>query len=951
MRSVLRKHRARWRWILAAGAILAGTFSGVLDRVDLDIIDLRSTLVSREASGEVVVVGIDAQSIEALRQWPWPRRYHAGLIDRLLEADARRIAIDIDFSSSSNEVDDGALRLALARAGPARVSLPFFRQSQPDADGSLQVVETGPHPQFASLAALSNVNVTPDVDGLVRHYPLGESLGGVQHPALAVWATGDDSTSTQEELHPGRIAVDFSIDVETIPYVGFVDVLEGRFDPAWFRGRIVLIGAIDVSLGDFVATPRYRALPGVMFHALAAETLLLDRPLLVLDARPLGVALALLALVLGRRLERMRWRRAALLTTGAALLAVAAATAGQILAGWTFELDAVLISSVAVNAALSQRHLALLHLRRQVAARRAERRHRLVEGIVANSFDGILTCSAAGRVLSANPAAAAIFGAAPAEIVGRELGALLPTIAGRLIASCRNSRDYRGMVTLARPGPGQQTLEVVLSTFLDARIGSVVGILVLRDVSELRATAAALDHLRHHDQPTGLPNRALFERRLDASITAARLANARVDCVVVTMDGLAEIDSVTLADEVVLCLGDRLRQLAGDSAAVARTGPFEFAIEVPDRACGDVAFLARLVEACSEPCRVGGQSLGVELRLGAARYPDHAADARNLVRCAAVAARHAEAGHVHVARYDPSLDRRLQRRRSLLTALRAAIGERAFSVVYQPKVHAGSLALGGLESLVRWSDRAFGPVSPVEFIPIAEEAGLIDDLTRIVVAQVMQDQAALAAGGLVVPVAINLSGRSLGAADGGRSLVEHAVSLGARPATIAFEVTETAVMQDPTFAVALLRQLRDSGFEVMLDDFGTGYSSFSLLRELPLSGLKLDRSLVRAVPGDRSGDDVVASIVELARRLDLRTVAEGVESVVDLRRLRSLGCDTVQGYLTGRPMSPAALAEWHDKGGARFAVASAAAPDRTAPAAGPASPAAGQESRELAVVD
>ncbi len=951
MRSVLIRHAARWRWILAAVAILAGTFSGVLDRVDLDIIDLRSGLVSREASGEVVVVGIDAQSIEALRQWPWPRRYHATVIDRLLAADARRIAIDVDFSSASNEVDDAALRRALARAGPARVSLPFFRQMQPDADGSLRVVETGPHPQFAPLVALSNVNVLPDVDGLVRHYPPGEALEGAQHPALAVWAIGGDGVATVERLPPGPIAVDFSIDVETVPYVGFVDVLEGRFDPAWFQGRVVLIGAIDLSLGDFVATPRYRALPGVMFHALAAETLLLDRPLRVLDARPFGVVLALLALVLGRRLELLRWRRAALLTTGAAVLAVALASAGQILAAWTFELDAVLVGWVAVNAALAQRHVALLRLRRRVAARRAERRHRLVEGIVANSFDGILTCSAAGRVLSANPAAAAIFDAAPAQLVGRELGALLPTIAGRLIESCSLSRDFRGTVALARPGSGQQTLEVVLSTFLDARIGSVVGILVLRDVSELRATAAALDHVRHHDQLTGLPNRVLFERGLEASIAAARIAGVKVDCVVVALEGLAEIDSATLADEMVVQLGDRLGRLAGDGAALARTGPFEFAIEVPQRAGDDGAFLSRLVEAAGEPCRVGGQSLGVELRLGVASYPAHAADARNLVRCATVAARHAEAGPVHVAPYDPSLDRRLQRRRSVLSALRSAIGEQAFTVVYQPKVHAGSLALAGLESLVRWNDPAFGPVSPAEFVPIAEEAGLIDELTRLVAAQVMRDQAVLAAGGLAVPVAINLSGRSLGAADGGRSLVDHVIGLGARPATIAFEVTETAVMQDPTVAVALLGQLRDAGFEVMLDDFGTGYSSFGLLRDLPLSGLKLDRALVRAVPGDRSGDDVVASIVELARRLDLKTVAEGVESAADLRRLRGLGCDTLQGYLTGRPMLPAALVEWHGRGGARSAVASAAAPDRTAPAAGPVRPAAGQGQRQLAAVD
>lgn len=944
--------RTRWRWILAAGAILGGTFSGVLDRADLDVIDLRSNLVDHDASGRVVVVGIDAQSIAALRQWPWPRRHHAALIDRLFDAGARRIAIDIDFSSVSNEADDAALGLALDRVGPARIALPFFRQQQPAADGSLLVVETGPHPLFASRAALANVNVVPDADGLVRHYPRSELLAGIRRSSLAVWATGGDRATALENVRPDSIAVDFSIDVETIPYVSFVDVLEDRIDPAWFQDRIVLVGAIDAALGDFVATPRYRALPGVILHALAAETLLLDRSLRVLDSRFVCAIVALLVLVLGRRLERLSWRRAALSATGAAVALGGLATSGQILAAVTFELDAVLIGCIVVNVALTQRHVALLRLRRRVAARKAERRRRLVEGIVANSFDGILTCSTAGRVLSVNRAAVEIFGAVPAHLVGRSLVELLPEVATELLAHCRDSRDYRGTVTLERSAQGRQTLEVVLSTFLDARIGGVVGILVLRDVSETRATTAALDHLRHHDQPTGLPNKALFERNLAARIAEACAGNGRVGCIVVAIDGMAEIEGATLADEVIAMLADRLARVGGDTAALARISPFEFAVEVPRWTAldPDPAFLPLLVETLGEPLRVGGQTLGLDLRFGVASYPDHAADARNLIRCAAVAARHGQPGRALVAVYEPSLDRRLQRRFSLLSSLREAIGNRAFSVVYQPKVEVDSLALCGLEALLRWTDRNFGPVSPAEFIPIAEEAGLIDDLTRIVVAQVMRDRTVLAAGGCAVPVAINLSGRSLGAADGGRSLVDYAISVGAVPEKIAFEITETAVMQDPTVAVALLGQLRDLGFEVMLDDFGTGYSSFSHLRELPLSGLKLDRALIRAVPGDRSGDDVVASIVELARRLGLKTVAEGVESMADLRRLRSLGCDTVQGYLTGRPMSPAALAEWHGKGGARSAVASAAAQDRRAPAAGPARSAAGQGSRELATV-
>ena len=462
-----------------------------------------------------------------------------------------------------------------------------------------------------------------------------------------------------------------------------------------------------------------------------------------------------------------------------------------------------------------------------------------------------------------------------------------------------------------------------MSTFLDDKIGSMVGVLVLHDVSEARATAAALDHLRHHDPLTGLPNKLLFERNLETMIDAARQASGSVRCIVIAIESLAEITVETLGDGIVAAVGQRLRQTVDVGVACARIGSVDFAFALPEQPTTE-AMITKIKASLVDTYEVDGQQFSLDLKLGAASFPKDAAEARNLVRCATVAARCAQSGGNEVAAYQLPTDHNLKRRFTMLSALRRAIQEHDFSVrvpAQGRRSHARPSRLRSLGPLAGATD--FGAVSPAEFVPIAEDAGLIDDLTHAVVARVIQDQPQLTQGGLHVPVAINISGRSLSTTDGGRSLFRHIMERCADPAKLAFEITETAIMDDPDRAVALLQQLKDGGFEVMLDDFGTGYSSFGRLRELPLHGVKLDRSLVHLAPGDQSGEEVIASVIELTKRLGLSTVAEGVETIAELDRLRHLGCNLIQGYLTGQPMAATTLIEWARAGGARSLVSQA----------------------------
>ena len=269
---------------LVALLVSALYLSGWLELIELDLLDMRAGLQARAASGELLVVAIDPASLRALNGWPWPRRYHAEVLNRLLAAGARRVAFDIDFSSSSTPEDDAAFAAALARAGPDRVALAVHRQWLHD-----QLFDTAPLPGFIRHASATSINVQPDPEGRIRRVLTASIWADTTVPTMPAWLTG------AEALPPGEVLIDFSIDPATIPMLSFVEVLAGRFDPAIVAGKSVLIGAAAIELGDWRSVPRYRALPGPLLQGLAFETLIQDRVLHRLDGSAVVLAVGLLA--------------------------------------------------------------------------------------------------------------------------------------------------------------------------------------------------------------------------------------------------------------------------------------------------------------------------------------------------------------------------------------------------------------------------------------------------------------------------------------------------------------------------------------------------------------------------------------------------------------------------------------------------------------------------------
>ncbi len=904
----------RWRW-LPRGIVVACLTYGIsaiggLDFLDRLLTDARMELGARKATGKVVIVGIDAESLRHFDQWPWPRRYHAMLIDRLLEAGAARIGVDIDFSSRSIPEDDRLLAAALERGGPARIALPVFRQHQPAADGSTTIFETAPLPGFRPYVTEAMANVIPDPDGLIRWLEPGRGSDRILLPTFAGWLAGEGSDGRSSP----RNLVDFGIEIATVPYFSYHDILSGRFPPDALQGRLVLVGAVDVSLGDHVTVPRYRALPGVAFHALAAESLLQGRLVHSPDGRWIDVAAAGGTFLFWWLLSVLTPRR----QVAAGILVIVVVGLGTLIAQtwWGVAVaTAAVLAGLAVAALLKliEHFCELAELRRD-AAQMAAQRHALFVRVVESSLDGIVVFDQHAAILSCNGVAAKFFDRRPDTIRGGRLCDILPEDEERLLKALDAGSSFSAERHFVIENGIRVATQMILNP-LDGQGFGKLGIVTLQDVSARKTQTDALIHMATHDALTGLANRTKFLDRLGDTCEQSRRTQAGFAMLLIDLDRFKEVnDSLghSIGDRLLQDLALRLTRLLGRGQLSARLGGDEFAVLVngPESEAQSLAQAQDLLDAIRRPFAIAEQSIEVDASIGIARFPEHAQDAEMLIQCADIAMYQAKRSRSGFAVYDAIADIRSKRRLALMADIRQAIADRQLHLCYQPKVNLRDASLAGVEALLRWHHPQFGEISPTEFVPMAEESGCIDDVTLMMVEMALVRYQAWREFGHVIPIAVNLSSRSLQ----NPAFVDDLLEIAGRSFddrhAIGFELTESVSVHDDPETIASLQRLHEHGFEIALDDFGTGYSSFAYLRELPIDTLKVDRAFLQVSGNDRNADDVLRGIIDLGHKLGLRTIAEGVETREMGTWLRDLGCDMAQGYYFGSPMPPDAIPDW-----------------------------------------
>ncbi|MCU1605002.1 MAG: diguanylate cyclase/phosphodiesterase & domain with sensor(s) [Modestobacter sp.] len=428
-----------------------------------------------------------------------------------------------------------------------------------------------------------------------------------------------------------------------------------------------------------------------------------------------------------------------------------------------------------------------------------------------------------------------------------------------------------------------------------------------------------IERLRHeamYDSLTGLPNRACFQRGLDAALDEVQAGLACGAAVMILdLDEFKEVnDSLghQQGDLLLVEVGRRLTTAVGRAGTVVRLGGDEFAVLLPDTADEKWALrvAGRALQALEQPVVLDGLEIEVSGSIGVALAPAHGNDAVALLKRADAAMHDAKSSARRLRLYEPDLDTTSPRRLTLVSELRAALHNDGIQVHVQPQARLGSGAVVGVEALVRWQHPDLGWVPPDEFIPVAERSGLIGPLTSQVLDASLAACAQWRAAGHDLGIAVNLSTRSLQDA----ALVEEVARLlrrhGVPAALLTLEVTEGSVMADPTRAVVLLHQLRDLGVRLSVDDFGTGYSSLSYLKRLPVHEVKIDRSFVTGLREHGEDVAIVRAIVDLGRHLGLEVVAEGVEDQATWDLLGSMGCDLVQGWHLARPMPTGELLPW-----------------------------------------
>lgn len=435
----------------------------------------------------------------------------------------------------------------------------------------------------------------------------------------------------------------------------------------------------------------------------------------------------------------------------------------------------------------------------------------------------------------------------------------------------------------------------------------------VQDVTERHRADERIRRLAHYDDLTALPNRNLFTYHLGHALSRAERYGKQLAVLFIDLDRFKIINDTLghdTGDRVLETIGRRLAEQMRAADLVARLGGDEFMVIVEEVDSAEVVedVARKLLLAIEQPVQHQDQEFSLSASIGISIYPQDGRDQQSLLKHADIAMYRAkEKGKNCFELYSSGMNSANMDRLSLESRLKRAVTEQnQFVLHYQPKVSVADGRVVGVEALVRWMSPDRGLVPPVEFIPLAEETGLIGAIGEWVFATACEQAAAWARKGLPpVRVAVNLSARQLyspGFLDTVRRiLVESGVQAGA----MEMEITESVMMQDVEQVAAVLGELQTLGVHVAVDDFGTGYSSLAYLKRLPLDSLKVDRSFIRDVPGDPDDESITRAVVALAHSLRLKVVAEGVETEAQLGFLRELGCDEIQGFLFSRPV-PAA---------------------------------------------
>lgn len=551
----------------------------------------------------------------------------------------------------------------------------------------------------------------------------------------------------------------------------------------------------------------------------------------------------------------------------------------------------------------------------------SEQRIMLLAKVFEYSIEGIMITDARNHIIEVNRAFSEITLYSAEEAIGQTPHMLFSgwhdaDFYKKMWDGINNRGVWQGEVTDRRKNGETFVQWVTICSVRDATGSATNYIGIFNDITSKKESEKKIHQLAYYDHLTTLPNRSLFYDRLAQAIRMATREGGKLGILFIDLDNFKHINDThghLIGDRFLIKVADILRSCVRDEDTVARLGGDEFVLLLEglsdSQGASAVAknILSHLVGAVS----VDGHELSSGASIGISVFPEDGNKLDELIKRADSAMYNAKEGGKNDYRFfTADMNEKVIQRLRIETDLRRAIDSNQFCLHYQPKKRMGSSVVAGVEGLLRWQHPELGLLEPAYFLSVAEESGLINQIGQIVFATGMRQAMIWQQKGMEVTVALNLSARQLRQ----RHFVEDVEALlietGCDPALLELELTESAILDNPDMAIAILGKLRKRGFKISLDDFGTGYSSLSYLKQLPIDKVKIDRSFVSELPEDQESVVLVEAIIALTHKMRLAVIAEGVENEQQLHFLEAQGCEEIQGYYSSRPLSAEKLEQF-----------------------------------------
>lgn len=911
--------------LLVAGVGLLSFFS-VLERIDAVFYDKISTIQQSLPDNNIVIVAIDEESLQTLGRWPWSRSLHAELINRLQKTGSNVIGLDILFSEPQNDPFADEL-LAAAIAAHGAVILPVA----PVADGNVErIYLVEPLSFFRESARLGHVDIELDSDGIARRVFLKAGIEEPRWPAfglalatqsnkyMADW-TGDLSETPVNTrgrwVRSHEALIPYAGQPGSFQQVSYAQVLFDDQVLASLKDKIILVGMTATGMGTRFATPvsplNRQPMSGVEWHANVLNMLLHNRaihPVADYAISLISIVWVLIALLTVSILQRNITIPFLLVLLSCGLFFVWLSL--RFLLVW-LPPSAALIGTIAIYPLWNWRRINEFMQSLFVAKAGSN-------AALESVGDGVITTDAYDHVIYMNKGAERIFGVTLNQIQGTLLSTIFDL--SRIQDSTYTESPGSDLPIpafnvstiqcyLKSAGGEKRAVRITRHVLRDEQevlMGFVIAIADITDTVELTKQVA---YQASYDTLTKLPNRALLLTRFEELISTLQKHGKIITAFFVTLDNFKKINDALghrAGDELLKMVSLRLTNTAHQSNIVARWGGDEFVLLFDNLRKADTTpqMAQKILESIKQKFSLRGQEVFVTVSIGIGFFPEDGENSEAVLERASTAMHRVKnEGGNNFGFYSAESSVAWTRDRlEFEKELRTALNEGHLQVLYQPIVDVHQRRIVRMEALVRWPHPTRGYLSPGDFLPLAENVGLMEQLGEEVLRSACTAAEKLLQAGKPVNVSVNVNPRQLLYGNFMQTLSQ-VLSETKLPATsLILEITESAVVSDIGRASDILMQIKALGALIALDDFGTGYSSLTLLRELPIDILKIDKSFIRALDQNLNNLTITQAIIGLGMNLDLAIIAEGVESEQQVRILLDHHCHLQQGYYFSRPV-------------------------------------------------